>query len=275
MYTPFMRTKSPFPGMDPWLESFWGDVHHTLISTLRQQIFKQLPSGLYAAIEENVYVVDVAAERQLYRPDVAVFDSNDQVRIGRFTPHDSPVAIAEPVRLTFMSEPTVEGHIEIRELRAGNPLVTVVEVLSPTNKANPRGRAMYVSKRDAYVRANVNILEIDLLRTGEHLISVPAEYLDDPASAPYKCAIRRADVANHARVDYFPITIRRPLPRIRLPLRSTDSEIVLDLQQPIVTAYEEGGFGFRIDYTRLPEPPLSPADAAWAADLLVVNDVSE
>ena len=32
--------ESPFPGMDPYLEepSFWPDVHHELIATIRDQI---------------------------------------------------------------------------------------------------------------------------------------------------------------------------------------------------------------------------------------------
>jgi hypothetical protein len=222
--------------MDPWLESLWADVHHTIISTLRHQIFSQLPAGLYAAIEENVYVVD-----------------------------------AEPVRLTFPSEPIVEGHIEIRDLRAGNPLITVIEVMSPTNKLDARGRAAYAAKRDSYVAAGINILEIDLIRTGEHLISVPARYLELPSVAPYKCSIRRANVPTHAKVDYFPISLRQRLPRIHLPLRPADAEIVIDLQEPIRIAYEEGGFGIRIDYAKPPEPPLSTDDAAWAAALLAAK----
>jgi hypothetical protein len=41
--------------MDPWLESYWNGVHATLITSLRRQAYTQLPEGLYAEIEENVY----------------------------------------------------------------------------------------------------------------------------------------------------------------------------------------------------------------------------
>ena len=30
--------KSPFPGMDPYLEQFWGDVHTTMAVFMREQL---------------------------------------------------------------------------------------------------------------------------------------------------------------------------------------------------------------------------------------------
>ena len=35
--------KSPFPGMDPYLEEFWPDVHASLIIYARDQLEEQLP----------------------------------------------------------------------------------------------------------------------------------------------------------------------------------------------------------------------------------------
>src|SRR3954470_17684496 len=48
--------RSPFPGMDPWLESYWGDVHATIITDLADQISAQLPAELFVRVEEMVYV---------------------------------------------------------------------------------------------------------------------------------------------------------------------------------------------------------------------------
>jgi hypothetical protein len=110
---------------------------------------------------------------------------------------------------------------------------------------------------------------LDLLRAGDHLMGVPVEYLDPPSEVPYKCAIRRNNASvSQTRVDYFPFHLRRRLPRIEVPLRDTDKDIVLDLQQPIDAAYEEGRFGIRIDYSKPPVPPLSADDSAWAASLV-------
>ncbi len=37
----------PFPGMDPFLESSWSDVHARLIVGSANQVQKQLPSELH------------------------------------------------------------------------------------------------------------------------------------------------------------------------------------------------------------------------------------
>ena len=47
---------SPFPGMDPYLEPFWRDVHHRLVTYSCDQIQSQLPPELRARMEERVFV---------------------------------------------------------------------------------------------------------------------------------------------------------------------------------------------------------------------------
>src|SRR5579872_6216298 len=46
--------KSPFPGMDPYLEQFWPDLHASLIIYTRDQIEEQLPATLIARVEERI-----------------------------------------------------------------------------------------------------------------------------------------------------------------------------------------------------------------------------
>jgi hypothetical protein len=53
-----------------------------------------------------------------------------------------------------------------------------------------------------------------------------------------------------------------PLP---IPLR--DSNARVDLKAVIDRIYDEGSFTPDL-YTRPPDPPLSPADAAWAAQFV-------
>lgn len=47
---------SPFPGMDPYLEQFWRDVHASLIIYARDQLQTRLPAGLRVRVEERVVV---------------------------------------------------------------------------------------------------------------------------------------------------------------------------------------------------------------------------
>ena len=45
--------RSPFPGMDPYLEQSWGDVHCRMIVYSCDSIQKQLPGDLVARVNER------------------------------------------------------------------------------------------------------------------------------------------------------------------------------------------------------------------------------
>ena len=61
--------------------------------------------------------------------------------------------------------------------------------------------------------------------------------------------------------------LRQRLPRLPIPLRPTDKDVVLDLQSIVDTAYDRGRYD-DIDYSRPLTPPLDRADEQWARDLL-------
>ncbi len=50
--------------------------------------------------------------------------------------------------------------------------------------------------------------------------------------------------------------LREPLPSIKVPLRPTDADAVIDLQSLLAKAYRNGAYD-DIDYTRPPIPPLA------------------
>ena len=61
---------------------------------------------------------------------------------------------------------TEEAFLEIRE-RKTNTLVTVIEVLSPSNKIRgSEGRKNYMEKRAEIIASKVHLVELDLLRAG-------------------------------------------------------------------------------------------------------------
>jgi len=63
--------------------------------------------------------------------------------------------------------------------------------------------------------------------------------------------------------------IRQRLPRINIPLATGDPDVKLDLQAVLEHTYEAGSYGDRLNYDTACNPPLSPADAAWARELIV------
>ena len=66
--------KSPFPGMDPYLEEHWGDVHHRFITYACDQLQELLPGDLRARVEERVFVEADIPVRRVFVPDVRVYE---------------------------------------------------------------------------------------------------------------------------------------------------------------------------------------------------------
>jgi hypothetical protein len=59
--------KSPFPGMDPYLESHWRDIHHSFLTYARDALQEHLPGDLRARLEERVFVEpDFDEARSIY-----------------------------------------------------------------------------------------------------------------------------------------------------------------------------------------------------------------
>src|SRR6185437_1873140 len=48
--------RSPFPGMDPYLERSWGDVHTRLVASSSTALNRLLPEDLIARVEERVAI---------------------------------------------------------------------------------------------------------------------------------------------------------------------------------------------------------------------------
>ena len=138
-----ISTKNPFPGMNPYLESYWADVHTTLIGSIREALVPSLPADLNARTEERVLVDDSDFPRS-YRADVAVSETWKQGIAPAWSPEDQgkAVTVAEPeyVHIEFLNE----RWIEIRT--AHGKLVTAIEVLAWPISAAMRINATVTSK---------------------------------------------------------------------------------------------------------------------------------
>src|SRR5436190_12812810 len=94
---------SPFPGMDPYLETpaLWSDFHASFILYWRDALLDHLPDNYEARIDEKVQVVEYTARLgKLLEPDVAVTQrSPSPARTA--APAPAGVATLEPVTLTL------------------------------------------------------------------------------------------------------------------------------------------------------------------------------
>src|SRR5947207_8537674 len=98
---------SPFPGMDPYLESHWRDVHHRLITYASDAIQEALPPELRARVEERVVLGGYEGLGHPFFPNARVIESRPQqggaralVRLGA----------TEPILVDARREPLTEGY---------------------------------------------------------------------------------------------------------------------------------------------------------------------
>lgn len=219
---------SPFPGMDPYLERYWRDVHHDLVGLSRSALNSVLPPDLVARTEERVVdSVKYDKPRAIY-PAVRVYED---FRSGA-TPQGvaGAAAVAQPIALELESEEHTETYVTILDAEGGE-LVSVIEFLSHANKLPGEGREQYRRKRNELIAARVNLIEIDLVREGSW------RELLQPIVAPaniqmaYRVLTRRFHPVR--RVELYPISIRQRLPIIPVPLRENDPDVTLDLQSLI------------------------------------------
>ena len=149
-------------------------------------------------------------------------------------------------------------YLEVRDRDSGF-VVTVVELLSPSNKYAGPDREQYIDKQTRLLRSMTNLVEIDLLRGGPRL-----PWSEMPACDYYALVSRTTD---RSRADFWPVRLRDRLPVVPVPLREGEPEPTLDLQAVLHRVYEASGYQYSI-YSKPPEPRLAPTDDAWAAVLV-------
>lgn len=258
---------NPFPGMNPYLESptFWRGVHSRLIVYASEIIQSQIRPRYRVDVEERVYIETTG--RRIY-PDVTIskpptvsYRPEGTVAVLEY---DAPAAV-----LTIPTEPVHEPYLVIVERDSGK-VVTVIEFLSHSNKTpGDEGYRLYRQKQREILQSEVNLVEIDLLRAGEYVLSPPEEAVRRRFSKwHYFVSIRQ--VKGDVVFALYPITIRQRLPRIFIPLAPEDKQVaVLDLQAVVNRCYDAGAYDDFIDYrSDPPPPPFEPEDAAWIDELL-------
>ena len=204
-----------------------------------------------------IHEPDANERKLLGKPDVYVADPAN----GGNGPARPSTLVAPATVVLPAVRREGQRYVKIIDLRA-HRVVTVIEVLSPTNKAAGEDRENYLVKRSEYLGSRINLVEIDLLRSGERM-----PWGDpSPPAANYYVLISRVEEFPTAGV--WPISIRESLPEIPIPLNPPDAEAQLFLQKCFNRAYDEGRYHLEIDYSQPPSPPLAEPDAAWARDLL-------
>lgn len=265
---------SPFPGMDPFLEQsgVFPDFHDRLVTVLSEMLNAQLSGSYYAGIGTRVWIEtsertigpDVQILRPDWRPDVV-----ETVR-----PQQSRTAVLDevdvvPVTIEFEHDETRESFLEIYASPGGERLVTHLEVLSLSNKLNgSKGRDLYLQKQREIMDSQVHLVEIDLLRSGEHTTAAPRWRIERKAGPfHYHVSLHRFD--QMLKCVVYPIRLPARLPVLPIPLLPGDGEVQIDLQAAVDRCYETGLYSRRVEYRPdLLTPPFSPEYQEWVETVL-------
>ena len=253
-----MNYDNPFPGMNPYLEQslVWQDVHNGLIARLRDGVGPQLPPQYRIAIDQR-FEIDVAfpvddADPRNIIPDLSLTTGRANtggVLVGEPAAPVGCVLVATPapVRVTYL---------EVRQAPTDR-VVTVVEVLSPTNKMPGSGRTDYLSKREDILASDVNLVEIDLLRGGEPMpLTTPVPYCH------YRILVSMG--WRRPKSYLFPFLVHDPIPKFPLPLLKGDAAPEADLGPLLATMHHTARYNLAVNYDRPPPgPALEPESLRW------------
>jgi hypothetical protein len=268
--------------MDPYLEAhdIWQDFHNALAGGIRNELNPTLPRPYYARLEmrQEVGIIEESGARAWIVPDVTVVRHPQRA----VEPEPGGVAVLAPprrelstsVKVTVRREKLRHSFVEIRDSSRGHRLITLIEILSPSNKRRGPDRRAYERKQREILESDANLIELDLLRGGRRVLrELNLEGTIHALKPPpaYLVLVNRAWRRGGDAVDYeiFPVSLRGCLPCIPVPLKRGEEEVPLDLQYVFNRTYDTGPYRRgAVDYSGpLPAPRLSAEDTAWAAEL--------
>jgi len=243
--------------MNPYIErdAVWSDFHFGFINAMRRALVPQVQPEFYVKIDAHIFALSGDEGRRLIgRPDVSLARrATDDRTEGTVALLDAPIRLRLP-------EPAFEERVLFLQVfdSEDHSLVTVIELLSPTNKNKKKDRDQFIGKREDILQSSVHYVEIDLLRGG---LRMP---LEEMPACDYYVLVSAAD--DRPDVGFRPISLREPLPTIPIPMPESKSNVRLPLQELLHQAYDEAGYAGRI-YSGSPQPRLHGNDAKWARQL--------
>src|SRR5205085_317695 len=100
--------------------------------------------------------------------------------------------LEEPILLEPVGDAIRERNVLIYD-SAGNRIVTAIEILSPWNKSPGKAVEEYLYKREKYVNSEMNLVEIDLIRTGDWTEMIGPYLIPKRALTTYRVTVVEPD----------------------------------------------------------------------------------
>jgi hypothetical protein len=221
----------------PMMAQFWAT---TLVGWLN----RTLPKNKYHAVSEMRMGPQVEA-------DVAEY-SRDELPDPHAGPNGSVATLtaAPPAVLTLAAAFPDEIEVEIRERRAGRPLLGIIELVSPGNKDREAACDSFVAKCVAYLRRGIGVVIIDVVTErhanlhNELLKAIsgknPQLMPDTPTYVSGYRPVHRPTGANEIEVWPYAVAVGQPVPAVPLGLRG-GPVVLLDLEGTYTAAIDATG----------------------------------
>jgi len=246
---------TPFPGMDPYLErpDLWHNVHLGLIASLQDVLAPLLRPRYRVLVETHTYQIRSEKPTLVGAPDVLAIRLNEPPPDYVVSGHARTVEV--PVSITVE-----EGYLIVSEVESGD-VVTVIELLSPTNKRPGKGRRRYETKRLMILDSDTHLVEIDLIRAYD-----PMLVYGNGHHSHYRILVSRSN--HRPQADLYGFNVQESITTFLLPLHPGDDEPLVDLGLLLHDLYDRAGYDLSVDYRRDPVPAFQGEDAAWIDTLL-------
>ena len=252
---------SPFPGVDPFLESqLWDDFHCAFINHCREMLMPRVRPQYLVNIERYVYLTQPDDDEDEIVKNIVPDDFVTDAGHGWREYAGRAVATLAPVRNRMPMTKRRRSYLTIRT-KEFREVVTVIELLSPSDKARGDGQAAYLGKRANIQSSTANLVELDFLRGGQRLPTA-----DPLQPGDYFAFVSRP--TDWPDIDVYGWSMRDPLPSIPIPLAEPDPDVLLDLQEVFTTTYDLAGYDLALNYRAVVRPPLTTDEAAWATERL-------
>jgi hypothetical protein len=253
--------QGPFSGVvDLWAEDthYFHQLHGSMIGFMVEQMQPALFAlGYQAGREASLQIIENRF------PDVYIRHQEDQ---------PSPLPTSwdyGAAAVAIAAEPSVTTDVDVPQVdavfiydNATSDLVTVIELVSPSNKDDSDALNTYRRRRDDILSKGVNVVEIDITRSKRHLLSDARTF-----SFPYHYAIYLPG----QKSGYISGQVLTPLKRLAVPLRQ--QVVPLEPQPNYDAAYRQvllaGHILRETDYQpeHLPQPGLlTPGQRAQALE---------
>lgn len=254
---------SPFPGMNPYLESpdRWSTVHNRLIVAMADLLTPPLLPKYQVDIDKRVCEVMGINMVLSGRPSITIQQSRHPHQLPESVSFESGITTAKaPVSVMLpMPEEVREPYLEVKDAET-QAVVTAIEILSPSNKRG-NGRQRYLEKRQKILQSRTHLIEVDLLTQPD-----PLPLAQGTITSHYHILVSRSQ--SRPAAGLYPFNLPEPIPTVPLPLAPNDPELMIDLQNLLHQVYDRSGYDYFIGYQQDVELSFTDVYLVWIGKLL-------